>query len=132
MFVGRKAALIERFATISASWNQMTNPYESSHGPLTTVSRHHFVRRYAIAGLTCALLCFIVAIPAAILLNQTYQWIPTSTFLSSMEVNGQTIDNETVLAHSTAYSLVLLGLSIVLVGIAIRNHRVNTKLADNP
>jgi Ca2+/H+ antiporter len=50
--------------------------------------------------------------------------------MSSIEINGQLIANETVTAHSMAYSLGLLGLSIVLFGIAIRNHRLNTKTVN--
>ena len=109
----------------------MTNPYESSIGRLNDIPSRKFVQRYVWAGLACTVLSCIVGMPAAILLNQNWQWIPTRTFVSSIEFNGETIENNTIMAHSLTYAIVLFVLAIILLGISFWNSFAISKRFDS-
>jgi hypothetical protein len=106
--------------------NQSSNPYETSGKPLTAVSMRKFVLAYAIAAAICATLFLVSSVPAAILLNQKYQWIPTNTFLSTIEFNGRVFEIATILTFSVVVSLIHFGLCTLFVSIAIRNHFLNS------
>ena len=99
----------------------MLNPYRSTTHVAIRSRRPRGVRRYVLLSvltLTCGVLA---SVPAAVLLNQEWQVIPTNVYTSSIECNGVPIANRTVIGYSVTIAFALFAAGVVSGFVAARN-----------
>jgi len=101
------------------------NPYEPiSRTSIATVTRRSVALFFALTGFAI-LNGFLALMPAAVLLNQEIQVIPTQTFLMEFEFNGRSVSTRTVVRYSFIAAVSFWFVAVVCLAMAVRNIRLN-------
>jgi len=104
------------------------NPYESTASTSLLQPRRRAVRRYVVVFGLAVSVGAIAAIPAAVLLNQEWQLIPTNIYSSKFEINGRPISNAAVITYSCAIGGLLMLVGLLSAAFGFRNWRANKKI----
>lgn len=106
------------------SQRRTPNPYDSPR-PDTTVLRRRAVVRPACFAVVTALTAILIAIPGVVMLNQKMQVIPTTTFISGVELNGVVMDNTSVITYSLGIALLFLLSGMYFLALSFKNWSEN-------
>jgi hypothetical protein len=101
------------------------NPYEpKSQTSIATVTRRPVALFFALTGF--AILVGILAfVPAAFLLNEQIQVIPTQISITEFEFNGRPVSPKTVVRYSIIAAGSFWFVAILCLAMAVRNLRLN-------
>jgi len=106
----------------------MPNPYEVSASTSLPMTTRRSVRGLLVVS-TLSLACGVVTLlPAAVLLNQDWQIIPTDTYTSGIDFNGRAISNQAAITYSLTIGGFLILLGTVMGAFCVRNWRINRKI----
>jgi hypothetical protein len=101
------------------------NPYEpKSQTSIETVTRRPVALFFALTGFAI-LVGVLACVPAAFLLNQQIQVIPTQGLITDFEFNGRAVSPKTVVRYSLIAAFSLWFVAILCVAMAVRNLRLN-------
>jgi len=101
------------------------NPYKpQSPSSIATVTRRPVAPFFALTGF--AILVGVLAfVPAAFLLNEQIQVIPTQISITEIEFRGRPVSHKTVVRYSFIAAFSLWCVAIICLAMAVRNLRLN-------
>jgi len=108
----------------------MTNPYEATAAISSHRVRRRAVRRYLVLCSFLCLVAILIALPGLTLLNQEWQLIPTRSSIYDVEINGQSVSNETAIRYTLGSGLALAIVGLVLAGMSFFNYQHNRKICS--
>ncbi len=107
----------------------MENPYQATNVRRGKSNSRFAVMRYAFAAAMLLPTSVVVGLPALVLLNQEYGWLPTQSGIYEISFNGRTIANASVIWGSTAICIATAATAIFLSAVAFRNWQANCRLS---
>lgn len=107
------------------------NPYEATSDVSTSLAQRRPVRRCFAAATLLFAFAALFGVPAAILIYQNIQFVPTDTHTTRINIGGHELGDEKAIALLLAITMTLAIPAFAWANSGIQNHRWNSRSTTN-